>query len=149
MNSDEAMFLAAITASPDDEATHQAYADWLDENDRPDEADWHRAFRAADAQAARAWFVTFAQGHFEGYAEPEREWTADEVIEAGRRWLTTPSDPAHYTWRGTTQHGSQSLQDEMYSQSTREEFWRHLALATGTYVPQDTAEDGYVFGCSC
>ena len=36
---DEAAFLAAIAAEPDEDTPRLAFADWLDENDRPDEAE--------------------------------------------------------------------------------------------------------------
>ena len=42
MTLDEQAFIAAMKANPEDEAPHKVYADWLDEHDRPEEADYHR-----------------------------------------------------------------------------------------------------------
>ncbi len=43
MTADEQGFLKALKKNPKDVATHSAYADWLDEHDRPYEAALHRS----------------------------------------------------------------------------------------------------------
>ena len=48
----DAALLAAIVADPDDDTPRLVYADWLDENDRPDEAAFLRVQCAAAAAAA-------------------------------------------------------------------------------------------------
>ena len=138
--SDETAFLRAIESAPDDEAPHKVYADWLDEHDRPEEADWHRAWTTAAAKAARRWFRDFASRHEKSYEDGGTTYTAAEIIEAGRDFL----ERGEYH----TQFGM-SLQDYMSSDDDRARFWQNWALATGTYVPAETAETGYVFSCTC
>jgi uncharacterized protein (TIGR02996 family) len=144
MTSDEHAFLKAIEAAPDDEAPHQVYADWLDEHDRPEEADWHRLWTAKAAKAARKWFQTFAAKHSEGYAEEFGDdapaYTAEDMIEFGRDFLRDGTPHVQY---------GGSLEEFMLNDANRRTFWRNWALATGTYVPDETAETGYVFSCTC
>lgn len=140
MTYDEEAFLAAIAEKPEDEAPHKVFADWLDEHDRPEEADWHRVWTGADRQRAREWLAHFASGHFEPYAG-DREMDLDDMIEAGREWLRSGD------YR--VQQGGESIQDEMYSESGRREWWKNWALATGIFVPESVADDGYVFSCTC
>ena len=44
--SDEAAFLAVLKANPADDTTRLVYADWLDENDEPEEAEYLRLTHA-------------------------------------------------------------------------------------------------------
>jgi uncharacterized protein (TIGR02996 family) len=163
MTADEQAFHAAIAAAPADAAVHGAYADWLDEHDRPEEADWHRAWTTAKRAAALAWLAEFAADHYHDDNYPNGPWddetyeqgrplTAAQVIEAGHEWLRTLEPDS---WDGKlrgeyfTQMGAESLRNWMVRKDNRQKFWRNWALATGTYVPAETAEDGYVFSCSC
>ena len=141
MSKDEKAFLAAIQAAPDDEAPHKVYADWLDEHDRPEEADWHRLWTAKAAKAARKWFEQFAAKHSEEIEEEFGEkLSAKDMIEAGRDFL---KDGTLYVQYGM------SLQEFMFEDKNRRAFWRNWALVTGTFVPDDTVEEGYVFTCTC
>jgi uncharacterized protein (TIGR02996 family) len=140
VSGDERGLLAAIAAAPDDEAPHKVYADWLDEHDRPEEADWHRLWTPAAARAARKWFQTFAAEHSDELGEGGPPYTAKDMIQYGRDFLRDGSYHVQY---------GMSLQEFMSADASRREFWRNWALATGTYVPDETAETGYVFSCTC
>ena len=140
MTSDERDFLAAIEAAPADEAPHKVYADWLDEHDRPEEADWHRQWTAKAARAARAWFRDFATEHSHDLDESGPPYTAEDMIQFGRDFLRDGTPHVQY---------GMSLQEFMSGDRGRREFWRNWALAAGTYVPDETAETGYVFFCTC
>jgi uncharacterized protein (TIGR02996 family) len=141
MTGDERAFLAAIEAAPTDEAPHKVYADWLDEHDRPEEADWHRLWTPKAARAARKWFQKFAAEHSEeGLDEGVTPYTAEDMIQFGRDFLRDGSYHVQY---------GMSLQEFMYDDDNRREFWRNWALATGTFVPDEAAETGYVFSCTC
>jgi uncharacterized protein (TIGR02996 family) len=52
MTADEKGFLAALRANPDDATARSAYADWLDEHDRPYEA----LLQRDKAGVSEAWF---------------------------------------------------------------------------------------------
>ena len=141
---EERCFLRAVEAAPLDEAPHGVFADWLDEHDRPEEADWHRRWRAADALAARGWFEKLSRekGH-RGYGEDRGYYSADDLIGAGLASLESG-------WSELTQRDGTSLQTFMYDESGRRQFLTNLALATGRYVNVDAVQDGYQpFSCSC
>lgn len=141
MTADERALLAAIEAAPDDEAPHKVFADWLDEHDRPEEADWHRLWTTKAARAARAWFQSFAAQHSVEYEEEGfPPYTAKDMIGFGRDFFRDKSEHVQY---------GMSLQDFMFDDRNRQTFWRNWALATGTFVPDETVEDGYVFSCTC
>lgn len=141
MSHDEKALLAAIAAAPTDEAPHKVFADWLDEHDRPEEADWHRLWTAKAAKAARAWFRKFAAEHSEEVVEEGGPpYSAEDMIGFGRDYLRDGSYHVQY---------GMSLQEYMSGDANRRRFWRNWALATGTYVPDETAETGYVFSCTC
>lgn len=158
-NTDEQAFLDRIAATPADYAPHGVYADWLDENDRPEEADWHRAWSTAKAAEARAWFDKFAEDNSGTRDDPDgynRRYVGQEIIDIGVDYLRTGH--AH------TQYGM-SLQEAMYDKATRKAFWANLALVTGVCPLQkaDTPFDGetesdeyddygideYPFSCTC
>ena len=140
MSGDERALLAAIEAAPNDEAPHKVYADWLDEHDRPEEADWHRRWTAKGARAARAWFRKFAAEHSDEFGDGGSGYTAEDMIQYGRDYIRDGSYHVQY---------GMSLMEFMEDDANRREFWRNWALATGTYVPEETAETGYVFSCTC
>jgi uncharacterized protein (TIGR02996 family) len=141
MSHDEKALLAAVAAAPDDEAPHKVYADWLDEHDRPEEADWHRLWPPKAARAARTWFQSFAAEHSEEMEEEFGEkYTAEDMIGFGRDYLRDGSYHVQY---------GMSLQEFMYDDANRQAFWRNWALATGTFVPDETVDTGYVFSCTC
>ncbi len=156
MTDDRPAFEAAIAAAPGDEGLRRVYADWLDEHDEPEHAAFQRAWTAAARDAALAWMADFAAGHFnydygtDEYAAHDHgatEYTAADMIAAGHRRLAPVAN--EWEWTGTTQYGSQSLQDELYGPRAKAEWWRQWSLATGVYVPEAEAEDLRVFGCSC
>src|SRR5207248_10839401 len=79
MSHDERALRAAIEAAPDDEAPHKVFADWLDEHDRPEEADWHRLWTPKAGRAARAWFRTFAAAHSDDLGGGGPPYTAEDM----------------------------------------------------------------------
>ncbi len=61
-------FLAAIAADPYDQVTRLVYADWLDEHDAPEAADWQRTW-TPERQRAEEWLKEFAAMHDIPYQE--------------------------------------------------------------------------------
>lgn len=57
----KAAFLADLAKNPYDEATRKIFADWLEEADEPEEADWHRRWWTPQRQQALDHFTTFAK----------------------------------------------------------------------------------------
>lgn len=161
MTPEETAFRRAIAAAPADEAPRKVFADWLDEHDRPEEAAWYRTWTTAAAAAAREWLTAFAAGHdhdpaYYLYRFAERETAdppgrvpVDDLIRAAREWYAAKARGDEWP-TPFTQMGSASLRDFMSeSLANRRAFWRAWALATGTFVPAEIVQTGYVFSCSC
>lgn len=71
--SDESALLAAIAANPDDDTARLAYADWLDENDRAEQAEFIRvqvAIANGEHDHERGWHKNYHELPY----EPNREW---------------------------------------------------------------------------
>lgn len=153
MTKDEEAFRLAIEASPNDEAIRKIFADWLDEHDLPEEATYHRRW-TVEVRDAENWLKDFAKRcgeHCTNYPdEDEGSWvpiTYEMVIASAREWLATADQK--YGPEYFTQMGSDQARDLMYDDETRKKFWQCFELATGDKVPDGTAEDGYIFSCSC
>jgi uncharacterized protein (TIGR02996 family) len=89
--SDEAHLLAAIAEAPDDDTPRLVYADWLDEHDQPDRAEFIRlqigltaaTIPEAQQEAAR----TRAD---ELFKRNEAAWCGELPVRSGVTWTTTP-----------------------------------------------------------
>lgn len=66
-------FERPLKADPNDRLTRAAYADWLDEHDRPEEADWQRRWPLSEIEDLK------------GRAE-EAEAEAEHLRERGEDW---------------------------------------------------------------
>ena len=55
MHPQKKAFLATLEEDWHDEASHKAFADWLDEHDEPEEADIHRRWTPQKQRAAEKW----------------------------------------------------------------------------------------------
>lgn len=143
--SDRQAFEAAIAAAPDDEAPRKIFADWLDENGFEDEATYQRRW-TVEVRKAEEWFKQLASQHTHGYSRGGATVyvTASQLVEAGREWIRRGCFE-----RVFTQEGDDTLQDFMFDESSRKEFWSNWELVTGETVPDGTAEDGYIFRCAC
>jgi uncharacterized protein (TIGR02996 family) len=100
-SAEEAGFITAIEKNPNDATTHLAYADWLDEHDRPIEAAeqrdkggvselYYRVRRKSDG--------LFSEGPEPRYRHPGYRWTTK-----GKMWRTLSSLRAHLAgcrWAG-------------------------------------------------
>src|SRR5262245_35925831 len=144
-------FLQAITDDPRDLATRRAFADWLDEHDEPDLADFHRKWTVEKYDEAWKWLQEFAEflnregdAIYEGEDEDEYEdfdrnpnLSADDLLEAMRERVRT-GEGGIGLWFDTP--------DECYEGQGR--MWECFELITGQKVTEDTKEDGF-FSCAC
>ncbi len=90
--SDEQPFIDAIKAGIDDLAAHLAYADWLDEHDRPDHA---AVLRAWVALVRLPVTVEGMDEHFAAYNAYRKTLWDDlapwvEAVERVRKWIPKP-----------------------------------------------------------
>jgi uncharacterized protein (TIGR02996 family) len=136
-------FLSAIESAPNDDAPKLVYADWCDENDRPDEAEAIRAGVKARVRAARmverkrdtavrVWkwameradrlnlpcrhqlnYVTFSHA----YAEPGYTEPESELIAFGN-WnsvsFPVEGPPTQYGWRTTAEDNGPERLAELF-----------------------------------
>lgn len=80
MSEDERSFWNAIEAVREDVGLRRVFADWLDENDRPEEADYQRS-RTAENLAAEVWLRQQAEtyGLYGTFPDNIREVVEDGV----------------------------------------------------------------------
>lgn len=154
--SDRQLFLDAITSNPRDMDLRKVYADWLDENDCPEQADIQRTMTIEQYQEAESWMVDFASycssytddgysHHFQTGWEPDDSTirratftlTKEQLLQKANEWL----DNGEY-W---TQWGFEGARDRMYNDE--EIFWKHFQTLTGRFVPDDKKSN--FISCSC
>jgi uncharacterized protein (TIGR02996 family) len=93
--SDEAAFLAAIAAAPDDHAVRLVYADWLDEHARPGSVFLRTEHELASFPLGQAqWHEVFARYQAASAGLPE-EWCAAVGRHSMAYWLAAS---AHSAW---------------------------------------------------
>src|SRR5262249_22626393 len=78
-------FLADIIAHPEDDAVRLIYADWLDEHDQPERAEFIRLQIARTGSLARNQRLTFDVRERQLLAQHEEEW-AGELREFVASW---------------------------------------------------------------
>jgi uncharacterized protein (TIGR02996 family) len=141
MNEREA-FLQAITADPRDLATRRAFADWLDEHDEPELADFHRKWTVEKYDEARKWLQEFAdflnrEGAVYGDEDLNPILSADDLLEAMRERVQTGEGGIYLGF---------DTPDECLEGEGR--MWECFELITGQKVTEDTKEEG-LFSCAC
>jgi uncharacterized protein (TIGR02996 family) len=127
MHPQKKAFLAALEEDWRDEATHKAFADWLDENDEPEEADIHRQWTPQKQRAAERWLGRYAS---------ECEMSYADLIEAAEGWLD----------RGDWVTLPFDTPDVVYGNA--ETFWQHFQVVTGRVVPEEKRGDSFI-SCAC
>lgn len=150
----EQSFLKVLETQPKDQATRNAYADWLEDEDRPEEADrqrnWITAYEWMEARAAECggqreeydW-----DGTMEGVWEPI---TAQVMIQAGHNWLAARD---YFVQRGT-----ETARSVMGGRM--EDYWKYWSIVTGINPPRQALLSEWnfeaernqlanIFSCSC
>jgi uncharacterized protein (TIGR02996 family) len=142
MNQREA-FLQAISDDPRDLATRRAFADWLDEHDEPELADFHRKWTVEKYDEAQKWLQEFAEFlNREGgaaYEEDDRDpdLSAADLLEAMRERVQKGEGGIFLGF---------DTPDECWEGQGR--MWECFELITGQKVKDDIKEEGF-FRCAC
>jgi uncharacterized protein (TIGR02996 family) len=136
-------FLRAIAGDPRDLATRRVFADWLDEHDEPELADFHRKWTVEKYDAAWKWLREFADFlNREGATVYEGEdrnphLSAEDLLEAMQECVRTDEggiflgfDTPDECWQG------------------QERMWECFELITGQKVTKG-AKEGWFFRCAC
>ena len=165
MNDDEKAFLAAIDANPEDEAVRGIYADWLDERDRPEEAERQRKH----LEAVR-FLGKFTDGYrwkyddetdervgdgpvqHDGYAEIMQsvEWWRRTVV-SDRSGLEKPrwgSDDPLYGLGGSISFNTDDAPEMLSDPEVRREFWEAFRIVTGVEAPESLRTQDW-YRCAC
>jgi len=143
MNEREA-FLKAIKDDPRDLATRRAFADWLDEHDEPELADFHRQWTVEKYDEAEEWLEGFAEFlNNEGatvYAGEDRNphLTSDDLMEAMYEHLRGGGDGIFLGF---------DTPDECWTK--RGKMWECFELITGQKVAQAVKDEGPSIRCAC
>lgn len=145
-------FLAAIEENPKDYFLRQAYADWLEENDQPEEADRQRKYEEAEK-----WLTDFAArcGSYctnYGIDAPCDRWepvTLEIIVQAGIDFVQG------YDW--WTQVGSERARNLLADHDElKKQYWSNWEIVTGLKSPGEDFKDkdGWTMGnnpfsCTC
>jgi uncharacterized protein (TIGR02996 family) len=126
---DEQAFLAALAAAPDDEAPHKVFADWLDEQGRPEEAAYHRRWTKAVRDA--------------------EDWLRVNVHEKYGLYAADWKESVRLIVEDNLCHGSSSLMDDLEDdEHFRADVFENWQTATGKRVRLRDVVNKY-FRCSC
>lgn len=145
-------FRAAIDADPTDFTTSAVYADWLDEHDRPEEANFMRQRQSLYADAVK-WMTEFSETEMPVDENGDdyyplmvyKKLIELELIELGRHAMQAYVRDSQFNLNihcGANERFRDKLRVH------RERFWECWSIITGIYVPQETAENSS-FSCSC
>lgn len=134
-------FLKAIAENPRDFVARKVYADYLDENDQPEEADKQRNWNneKQDSWEWLEWFASMLSRDPGGEEYPEddrsRPVSIERVLDAAKVALEGGDDGIHLGF---------DTPDEVYS--CRDEFWKHFEIVTGLHTKGK--QPGFV-SCGC
>lgn len=127
-------FLKALEENRYCEATHRVFADWLEENDEPELADFHRKWTAEwqrKYDAAETWLKWFAESVGS---------EVNEIVAAGKMYAEMGQE---------SQVGSDFLGMDATNlwcdDGVPEAFWEHYQSYTGTVVEE--SKRGEPFEC--
>jgi uncharacterized protein (TIGR02996 family) len=129
VRADDDAFRSAIAANRFDVGLRQVYADWLDENDRPEEAAYQRRW-TPEVGAAEDWLHEFAEKSGLGY---------EEAVRAGTRYVETGVE-----WGVGTNWEPETL---LETDDALAAFWRSVELVTGRPAGDEMTKATVPFQC--
>lgn len=159
-------FLDALKEDPYDEASHRAYADWLDENGFDDESLIHREWSAERQRESEGWLKEFVGKINEEYGNdvgeeeedrqdydrslpgdgdgPERYHLIDyaRLLELGRKALENGGPGGYYL------DLTLPFDTPNFVYRDKDKFWRHLATVLWFTIP-DHVELSTPVRCAC
>lgn len=153
----ERAFLDAIKASPLDHGLRMMYSDWLDENDRAEEAvrqrQWIDAYHVIK-DYTREWYN--CDYDEDGQEIPgSRKFDYDAVMDEVAEWenmIRNRGKEIVYNWGRytialsfSTNHAQEVLGE---SAENRAEFWKAFTVLTGLEPPADLKEQEW-YSCAC
>jgi uncharacterized protein (TIGR02996 family) len=141
----EQAFLNVIEKHPRDKDTRLVYGDWLEENDRIEEADFVRAWTEKKYYEAIEWIKKFKDdvNKEDGGGDYDSETTMEDIIQAGWNHVKHGSVCSLV---GSGFWADEQIADDEF----RNAFWTHWSVITGkAFLPKGESHtrDGYLFSC--
>lgn len=134
-------FLEAIQAEPYNETNRKVYADWLDERDLPEEADFFRCWTLEKHRKAEEWLINFANKMNQIDQEESLEpiyMTLEKLLEIGKVHLK-------YYHNTPVEWGVLRFTDR-----NTEEFWDNFSIVAGVRLDEDfDKKERSPFVCPC
>lgn len=168
----EKQFTIAIKKDPYDSDTRKVFADYLEDHDRPEEADFQRYCAREEWKEARRWMEDFAsrcgqhcvnydeycESHFRGdrtMKEVLVPITFDMVMKVGRDVVDSykqavDANKEHPEWYVDrfVQLGSETARNLMQDEETRKKFWECWQTIIRESL-EEGIKDCSPFSCSC
>ena len=149
MSDEEKAFIASCEANPVDEAPRLVFADWLDEHDRPEDAQRQRQW-----VAAYRFLMPFVRGGEHDYDEktykpiPPKDVPFKEMMKSINYWAESIKRKGLDRYGDTICFDSKYAQDELWDKTKRAEFWRCMEIITGLSASDELRnQEGY--SCAC
>lgn len=160
---DEQAFLNSLSDNPLDQAGRGAYADWLDEQDRPDEATRQRKWVVAVQELSRysrAWqdskFVGYDESRLGKWGDPEPVYKSgidkeghDGIVREAGEWGTmVEGKDTYFGPEPNVFFATDAAQELMRNRTNREKFFAALEVVTGVKAPAKLLKQEF-FRCAC
>lgn len=159
LTDEERVYVEELHRAPLDYTTRQVYADWLEDHDRPEDADFQRGLTPNRIGAAerylRDYHSRLTRAHVYGYPpaneEPDRDDSDYEPVFSFEELLAGAHEHLEGGWGLTLPFDTP---DFVFEETER--FWEHFAAYTGRRIKPDDGEGwrygrgpGRFLSCSC
>ncbi len=139
--SERQAFLDRLKEDFEDIVTRKVFADWLDEHDEPELANFHRSWNREKYDEASVWMEDFGSRISE---EDFDDVMVPDLVDAGWKYVR---ERKRVCLSGLGFTAESLIRDG----ETRVLFWKHWAFLAETVICPDSpaAYDGMLFQCSC
>lgn len=138
--SEREAFLQGIKDNPKDPHIRKIFADWLDDHDEPEEADFYRNWTLEKYEEAEEWIKDFVEEILEegeGRERYETELTVESLLAAAHEHLDTGRDTVFLYF---------DTPDRVRIDSKI--FWKHFQILTGRRLAVPDYGEVF-FRCGC
>ena len=149
---DRETFLKAVDDAPLDENLRNVYADWLLDNDQPEEADRQRQWVKA-YHFIKQFTREQEDGGWKYDDQGERipgslTFTYEKVMAEIEYWKECVTEGTRYIPKGSIGFSTDYAPDRLEDAKTRREFWRCFQVITGVEAPEGLRKQKR-YRCAC
>lgn len=136
-------FLQIIKDNPYDTVVRKVYADWLEEHDEPEEADFFRSWTLESRLASEKWLENFvADINEDAYSEEDKGYlSVERLLEGANKFLD--NRPSQYLYGITLPFDTPDI---VYMK--RKEFWVHYQVVSDRRLEDPNYNEVFI-GCAC